>query len=170
MIPSEDTSLYALDNAQLLKLVKKHQWLGISEEVREKARHILHKRGLDEDILRRLGYLNTDPFEKALAYYLAFKQQSRLAFLSYGVFILFIIASYFVDPNWMVSSFLLGLFGLLAAFVTTSMMNQFRFYRLLGKTHSEGSPMMFFFLGMPLYFLMYFRFKQQMEAHLDKLV
>jgi hypothetical protein len=170
MKPPEDTSLYALDNAQLLKLVKKHKWLGITEEVREKAKRILTQRGLDENILRRLGYLGNDPFNEALQYYLAFKRHSRMAFLSYAVFIAFIIASYLVEPNWMISAFLLGLFGLLAGFVTVSMMNQFRFYRLLGKTHSEGSPLVFFFLGMPLYFLMYFRFKQQMEAHLDRLV
>jgi hypothetical protein len=170
MKPPKDTSLYALDNAQLLKLVKRHEWLGITEEVRDKARRILTQRGLDEDILRRLGYLNSDPFDGALQYYLAFKRHSRLAFLSYGVFVTFIIASYLIEPNWMISLFLLSLFGILAGFVMVSLINMFRFYRLLGKTHAEGSPLVFFFLGMPLYFLMYFRYKQQMEVHLDRLV
>ena len=169
MIVPEYSSLYTLDNAQLLNLVRRYRWFGLSDAMRDKARGILEQRGLDEGILRRLGYLNPDPFDKALEHYLDFKRHSRTAFLSYGVFIAFIIASYFVEPNWMVSCFLLGLFGVLAGFVTVSLVAQLRFYRDLGHTYAEGSPVIFFFLGMPLYFLMYFRFRQQMEAHLQRL-
>ena len=169
MKPPPHTSLYALDNAQLLNLVRRYRYFGFSEETRDKARSILEKRGLDEDILRRIGYLNDDPFDEALKYYLSFKRISRIAFLTYGVFILFIIGSYFVQPNWMVSSFLLGLFAGLIAFVVLSLLHQLRFYRVLGKSFTDGSPLVFFFLGMPLYFLMYFRFKSRMEEHLDRL-
>ena len=169
MKPSQHTSLYALDNAQLLNLVRRYQYFGFSEETRDKARRILEKRGLDEDILRRIGYLSEDPFDEALKYYLAFKRHSKVAFLTYGVFIVFVIASYYVEPNWMVSSFLLGVFAGLVGFVVLSLMQQLRFYRVLGKSFADGSPLVFFFLGMPLYFLMYFRFKSRMEEHLDRL-
>lgn len=170
MEPPQLSSLYALDNVQLLKVVRKYQILGYSEELRDKARQILEKRGLDEDILRRLGYLREDPFDEALKYYLAFIRLSRVAFLIYGVLILFIAASYFIEPNWMVSSFLIGVFAGLVAFVVLSLLNQSRFYRVLGKSHSDGSPLVFFFMGMPLYFLMYFRFKSRMQEHLNRLV
>ena len=170
MKPPPHTSLYALDNAQLLNLVRRYQYFGFSEETRDKARRILEKRGLDEDILRRIGYLNEDPFDHALKYYLSFKRLSKVAFLTYGVFVLFIIASYFVEPNWMISSFLLGTFTGLVGFVVLSLISQFRFYRVLGKSFTDGSPLVFFFLGMPLYFLMYFRFKARMEEHLNRLV
>ena len=169
MKPTPHTSLYALDNAQLLNLVRRYKYFGFSEETRDKARRILEKRGLDEDILRRIGYLNEDPFDEALKYYLNFKRLSKVAFLTYGVFILFIIASYFLEPNWMVSSFLLGIFAGLVGFVVLSLVSQLRFYRVLGKSYSDGSPLVFFFLGMPLYFLMYFRFKSRMEEHLNRL-
>ncbi len=169
MKPPQHTSLYALDNAQLLNLVRRYQIFGHSEETRDKAKRILAQRGLDEDILRKLGYLREDPFDEALKHYLSFKQFSRIAFLIYGVFILFIIASFFVEPNWMVSSFLMGVFGSLIAFVVLSLLNQSRFYRALGQTYSDGSPLLFFFLGMPLYFLMYVRFKTRMEEHLSRL-
>jgi len=169
MKPPPHTSLYALDNAQLLNLVRRYRYFGFSEETRDKARRILEKRGLDEDILRRIGYLKEDPFDEALKCYLSFKRLSRIAFLTYGVFMLFIIASYFVEPNWMVSSFLLGLFSGLVGFVVLSLVHQLRFYRVLGKSFTDGSPLVFFFLGMPLYFLMYFRFKSRMEEHLNRL-
>lgn len=169
MKPPAHTSLYALDNAQLLNLVRRYEFFGYSEETRDKARRILQKRGLDEDILRRLGYLNQDPFDEALKYYLTFKRLSRIAFLMYGVFLLFILASYAVEPHWMISSFLLGIFAGLVGFVIGSLINQLRFYRVLGKSYTDGSPLLFFFLGMPLYFLMYFRFKTQMEEHLNRL-
>ena len=169
MKPPAHTSLYALDNAQLLNLVRRYQFFGYSEEMRDKARNILKKRGLDEDILRRLGYLNKDPFDKALKYYLSFKRLSRIAFLIYGVFIIFILASYLVEPNWMISSFLLGTFAGLVGFVVGSLIHQSRFYRALGKSYTDGSPLLFFFLGMPLYFLMYFRYKTRMEEHLNQL-
>ena len=162
--------MYCLDNAQLLSLVKRHRWFGLSEEMRDKARKVLDQRGLDEGILRRLGYLHTDPFDKALQHYMRFKRLSRIAFLSYGVFLAFIVMSYFVEPNWMISSFLLGLFAILIGFICSSLLEQLRFYRALGERYADGSPLTFFFLGMPLYFLMYFRFRQQMEAHLERLV
>ncbi len=170
MKPSPHTSLYALDNSQLLSLVRRYRYFGFSEQTRDKARRILEKRGLDEDILRRIGYLSEDPFDEALKYYLSFKRQSKVAFLTYGIFVGFIIASYFVQPNWMVASFLLGLFAGLVGFVVSSLLSQMRFYRVLGKSYTEGSPLVFFFLGMPLYFLMYFRFKTRMEQHLDRMV
>jgi hypothetical protein len=162
--------LYALDNAQLLNLVRRYRYFGFSEEIRDKARRILEKRGLDEDILRRIGYLNEDPFDEALKYYLSFKRFSKIAFFTYGVFVLFIIASYLIEPNWMVSSFLLGLFGGLVGLVVLSLVHQSRFYRALGKSFTDGSPLVFFFLGLPLYFLMYFRYKSRMEEHLNRLV
>ena len=70
----------------------------------------------------------------------------------------------------MVSSFLLGIFAGLVGFVVGSLMYQSRFYRVFGKSYTDGSPLLFFFLGMPLYFLMYFRYKNQMEEHLNQLV
>ena len=170
MKPPQHTSLYALDNSQLLNLVRRYQFFGFSEETRDKARNILKKRGLDEDILRRLGYLNQDPFDEALKNYLSFKRFSRIAFLIYGIFILVILASYAVEPNWMVSSLLLGIFAGLIGFVVASLFYQVRFYSVLGKSYTDGSPLLFFFLGMPLYFLMYFRYKTRMEEHLNKLI
>ncbi|MEJ2583642.1 MAG: hypothetical protein P8Z38_00920 [Robiginitalea sp.] len=169
MKPPQHTSLYALDNAQLINLVRRHRFFGFSVETRDKARRILEKRGLDEDILRRIGYLKEDRFDEALKYYLSFKRLSRIAFLLYGVFLLFIITSYFVEPNWIVSSLLLGIFTGLVGVVVLSLINQLRFYRVLGKSFTDGSPLVFFFLGMPLYFLMYFRFKARMEEHLNRL-
>lgn len=166
----ESSNFYALDNAQLLKLVRRHRWYGLSEELRDKARDILEQRGLDEGILRRLGYLQKDPFDLALRHYLGFKQQSRIAFLTYGLFIAFVAASFLMEPNWMISCFLLGMFCILLGFVISSLREQLRFYRALDKPYADGSPLIFFFLGMPLYFLMYYRFRQQMEAQLERLV
>jgi hypothetical protein len=166
----ESSNLYALDNAQLLNLVRRQRWYGLSQEMTDKARGILEQRGLDEGILRRLGYLKKDPFDLALRHYLGFKKHSRIAFLSYGVFIAFVAASFFLEPNWMISCFLLGLFAVLLGFVISSLREQLRFYQALGQPYADGSPLIFFFLGMPLYFLMYYRFRQQMEAHLERLV
>jgi hypothetical protein len=169
MQPPADTNLHALDNAQLLEVVRKYQILGFSEQARDKARDILEKRGLDEHILRRLGYLRQGSFEDALQHYLRFRKHSRHAFVAYGLFVLAIFASYTLEPHWAISSLLLGTFAGLLGFVFLSLVSQAHFYRCLDRSHTEGNPMVFLFLGMPLYFLMYAHYRNQMEKHLQQL-
>ncbi|MCO5725275.1 hypothetical protein [Robiginitalea marina] len=169
MQPPADTNLHALDNAQLLELVRKYQILGYSEQVRDRARDILEKRGLDQQILRRLGYLRQGSFETALKHYLRFRKHSKYAFGAYGVLVLLILTSYTLEPNWVISSLLLGIFAGLLGFIFLSLLSQSHFYRCLDRSHSEGNPMVFLFLGMPLYFLMYAHYRNQMEKHLQQL-
>jgi hypothetical protein len=69
----------------------------------------------------------------------------------------------------LVSTLLILIFATLITFVIASLTQQSRFYQVAGEHTSSGSPLVFFFLGMPLYFLMFFSFKQKMEAHLDRL-
>lgn len=169
MKPPAHINLYSLDNAQLLDIVRKYKLYDYPEAVRDKAERILEKRGLDQGILKRLGYLREDAFEEALKHYLGFKRHSKTAFLIYGVFVAFILLSYLLEPSWMLSLFLLAIFAGLIGFVVLSLTSQTGFYRVLGRTYADGNPLVFFFLGLPLYFLMYFHFKKKMEEQLQQL-
>lgn len=169
MQPPTETNLHALDNAQLLELVRKYQIMGYSRQVRDQAGDILEKRGLDQQILRRLGYLRQGSFETALGHYLRFRKHSRYAFAAYGLFILVTVTAHVLEPHWVISSVLLGSFAGLLGFVFLSLLSQSHFYRCLDRSNAEGNPMVFLFLGMPLYFLMYAHFRNQMEKHLQQL-
>ncbi|MDM9631037.1 hypothetical protein [Robiginitalea aurantiaca] len=163
-------TLDTLDNAQLLSLIKKHKWAGLSKEAMDKIVQILSGRGLDKDVLRRIGYLSADPFNEALKYYLAFKRYSKWVFVCYLVFIGSILTSYLFEPSPVISVGLILIFSSLLTLVMVALFKQSLFYRALGAYHSDGSPLAFFFLGMPLFFLMYFSYKQKMETRLEELV
>lgn len=166
----QTNELNTLDTAQLLALIKRNRWKEASKEPVDKIVQTLSSRGLDKDTIRRISSLDTDPFDEALKHYLAFKWYSKRVFWCYFMFIGSILISYLLEPTPVLSTILILIFTTLIAFVVGSLVQQSRFYRVVGEYQSEGSPLVFFFLGMPLYFLMYFSYRQKMEAHLNKLV
>lgn len=160
-------SLQTMDNAELLSLLKKSRLSRISKEAVDEIVLILSGRGLDSDVLRRIRHLSADPFDEALEHYLGFKRYSKWVFACYLLFIGSILVSYLFEPSPMISLALVLVFCTLVALVMGSLVYQSRFYRAVGEYRSEGSPLVFFFLGMPLYFLMYFSYKQKMESRLQ---
>lgn len=166
----QTNALESMDTAQLMSLIKRTRWTEVSKDTLDSIVKVLSSRGLDKDVLRRISSLNTDPFDEALKYYKAFKWYSIRVFWCYFIFIGGILISYLFEPSPVISAVLILIFTTLIAFVVGSLVQQSRFYRAVGEYQREGSPLVFFFLGMPLYFLMYFSYRQKMEAHLDRLV
>ncbi len=166
----QTASLHSLDNAELLDLLKNISGSEASQGVLEEILKILTNRGVDSDSIQRFRHMDTDPFDEAQKHYLAFKRSSRRVFLCYLTFVSAIIISIVIDPHWIVSTALLLIFGTLISFIIDALVQQTRFYKVVGGARTYRSPLVFFFLGMPLYFLMFLSFQQKMEAQLNKLV
>ncbi len=165
----QTASLHTLDNAELLDLIKNNSGAGVAQGVQDSILQILTNRGVDKDTIQRFRPADSNPFDKAQKHYLAFKRSSRRVFFCYLTFAGALTISFLLDPHWMVSTALLLIFGSLISFVIDTLLQQKRFYKVVGGARSYSTPLVFFFLGMPLYFLMFLSFKQKMEARLEHL-
>ena len=165
----QTVSLHTLGNEELLDLLKNNSWSEASQDIKAKILQILSSRGIDHKSNPRKRESGTDAFDKAKKHYMAFKRSSRRVFLCYLSFIVAITFSFFFETHWMVSTALLLIFGTLISFIIDALVQQTRFYKVVGGARSYRSPLVFFFLGMPLYFLMFLSIDQKMRARLGDL-
>jgi len=165
----QTVSLHTLGNEELLDLLKSNSRLEASQDIKAKILEILSSWGIDHKSNPGNRDSDTDAFDKAQKHYMAFKRSSRRVFFCYLTFIGTIILSFFFETHWMVSTGLLFIFGTLISFISDALVQQTRFYKVVGGARSYNSPLVFFFLGMPLYFLMFLSFDQKMQARLGDL-
>ena len=165
----QTVSLHTLGNEELLDLLKNNSWSEASQDIKAKILQILSSRGIDHKSNPGNRDSDTDAFDKAQKHYMAFKRSSRRVFFCYLTFIVAIILSFFLESHWIVSTGLLLIFGTLISFIIDALVQQTRFYKVVGGARSYRSPLVFFFLGMPLYFLMFLSFDQKMQARLGDL-
>lgn len=165
----QTVSLHTLGNEELLDLLKTNSWSEASQDIKAKILQILRSRGIDHKSNPRNKDSDSHAFDKAQKHYMAFKRSSRRVFFCYLTFVSAIIISFFLDTHWMVSTGLLLIFGTLISLIIDTLRQQTRFYKVVGGARSYRSPLVFFFLGMPLYFLMFLSFDQKMQARLRDL-
>lgn len=165
----QTVSLHTLRNEELLDLLKNNSWSEASQDIRAKILQILTSRGIIHESNPCNSNSGADQFNNAQIHYLAFKRSSRRVFFCYLTFVSAVIISFFFDPHWLVSTGLLLIFGTLISLIIDTLRQQTRFYKVVGGARSYRSPLVFFFLGMPLYFLMFLSFDQKMQARLEDL-
>lgn len=116
---------------------------------------------LEEDI-KSETYLKAEGISKSFAL------NSKIAFAFYGLWLLVNIVMPLIEP----STETLDLVGLLlnvssvlvfVVFLIRSYLDQKRFYTLMGKESKTGEVVLYFLIGMPLYFFMYFFFTSRMK-------
>lgn len=165
----QTVALQTLGNEELLDMLQNNSWSGASEDLKAKILQILSSRGIDHESNPHNRDSGANPFHKAQKHYLAFKRSSRRVFFCYLTFVTAIIISFFFDPHWTLYTALLLIFGTLISLIINALIQQSRFYKVVGGARSYRSPLVFFFLGMPLYFLMFLSFNQKMQARLEDL-
>lgn len=165
----QTVSLHTLGSEELLDLLKNTSWSEASQDIKAKILQILSSRGIDHNSNPGNRDSETDAFDKAQNHYMAFKRSSRRVFFCYLTFIGAVTFSLFLETHWTVSTGLLFIFGTLISFISDALVQQTRFYKVVGGGRSRKRPLVFFFLGMPLYFLMFLNFDQKMRARLGDL-
>lgn len=99
-----------------------------------------------------------------------FRRNTRYAFWAYFAFLSMLLASFMAEPNgYSASMTLLGFIGFLGLLLI-SFYNHSDFYHAVGRAKGSESPLVIFFLGMPLYFLVYLHLEKSMRDELANLL
>lgn len=160
------SQLKRLDNARLIKVVKNYRQYGYDDAFREMALDILAERGITREQLILTGNFSNAPYEYGSLMHRAFRINSRTALVLY----LLLLLTYLLDPLYSGNAALsLGLHLLQPAaaiffffFLVKAFLNQCECYKALGRDYGTEGALLYFFLGIPLYIIMYFYFRRQM--------
>lgn len=155
-----------LTTEKLIDIMKNFKQYGYDQNIRNHTINILKERGIDEEYLKMTGNFENHNYNTATRLFLAFKTNSKIAFTSYLILVLWSVVGRRIDTD----SELLGIilaaaaFGILIIFFVSllkSFLNQSDFYKLTGEDYAYGA-LIYFFIGMPFYIIMYFIFTSQM--------
>lgn len=125
--------------------------------------------------LRRNG---TDPYllpsaglrlKEAIACFLRFRRNTRMALLVYLMFLTFLIGSVMAATGWytllMTAFCFMGFLG----FLLTAFFYQASFYDILGRDRNGGHPLLFLLAGIPLYLWVHYQLERDMRHALSAL-
>jgi hypothetical protein len=166
--------LQRLDNSKLLDVVKNYRQYGYDEDLRMAALKLLEERGIPQSELEITGRLENRTYDDAEYLFNSFKQNSKRAFTCYVIFILMIVlppiatkgaaGGYLLITLAIVALLIAYIFFLIRAFI-----NQNDFYKELGQEYGSEGAIVYLLLGLPLYFIMYFVFRNQMKEKLAEI-
>ena len=173
-MPDKSETLKKLDNAKLIDVVKNYKQYNYDEDIRNMALSILAERGIDEEILRLTGNDKNSTFDSANDILLMYKKNSKLAFTFYALILATKILSSLLgrNSNLMYIVFLaLALFFVICflIFIIRSFFDQNNFYKIIGKEVGSGDQLTYFLVGMPLYIIFYFYYKNQMKEEIREI-
>lgn len=109
---------------------------------------------------------NKSQLKRAVDSLQGFRRTTRWAFWVYLGFLAMLLASFLSEPNGFSASMtLLGFLGFLGLLLL-SFFNHSDFYHAVGRFRGGESPLVIFFLGMPLYYLFYLHLERHMRTEL----
>ncbi len=165
--------LKKLDTNKLIDVVKNYRQYGYDENLRASAFSILEDRGITKEDLQLTGNLENRTYDLADDLYKSFSQNSKIAFILYGILLLTNI----LIPILSRDSDTLGLITLIInigslifyfIFLIKSFLNQNQFYKAIGKDYGTEGVLLYLFIGMPFYIIMYFYFRNQMKEKMQE--
>lgn len=125
----------------------------------------LRRHGTDTHLLPAAGLR----LKEAIACFLRFRRNTRMALFVYLMFLTFLIGSVMAASGWytlLMSAFcFVGFLG----FLLTAFSHQASFYSLLGRTRSGGNPLLFLCIGIPLYLWVHYQLERDMRHALSGL-
>lgn len=164
---SKIAKLQNLDSEKLKDVVKNYKQYGYDEEIRNAALSILSDRGLSEEDLKLSGDLVNANYERASNLFDSFQLYSKVAFSSYLLYLLslFVPALIAIPEEYDQYVSIFSLLCLLVFLITLirSFAFQSSFFKIAGKPDESGI-ILYFLLGLPFYFFMYFYFVSRMRV------
>ena len=125
----------------------------------------LHRSGTDKHLLPAAGLR----LKEAIACFLRFRRNTRMALLVYLMFLVFlfgsVVAAGGLYPVLLSAFCFVGFLG----FLLTAFFHQASFYSLLGRGRAGGSPLLLFFIGIPLYLWVHYQLERDMRHALSGL-
>jgi hypothetical protein len=159
--------LKSFDNSKLIDIVKNYRQYKYDDTLRNTAIDILKSRGIGENDLKLTGNFENRQYTFAGEIAQSYSGNSKIAFLFYGVFLVskILLSLSRRTPEtfgWIFLSITLLSMVLFLIFLVKSFINQKDFYKTIGKDLGTGDQLIYFIVGMPLYILMYFYYRNQM--------
>lgn len=165
--------LKKLDNSKLLDVVKNYRQYGYDLDVRNNAIEILNSRGVSTDFIKFSGNYENEKFNRAEQITDIYSTNSKLAFFFYCIsFVLntFVLS---IDTEALISNLLLILaiimYVFFFVFLFKASANYSEFYKTIGKEKGMGEQIIFFLIGMPVFFVAHLYFIKQMKTDLKGL-
>ena len=164
-------TLEKYDDKKLIDVIKHYRQYNYNIEYRNSALSILNSRGITEQQLKFGGNLTDHKYEESLRLKYSYEENSKLAFILYGLSLVMILPGAILRNNGYPSIgnvlvitgnllSILYLFTLIKSFIDHSNLN-----KLLGKNKASNA-LMYLLLGLPLYFVFYFYQKKKINEDL----
>jgi cell division protein FtsW (lipid II flippase) len=132
---------------------------------------ILESRGIDLDVLKLRGDLINRTYDDAKQEFKSFESFSKVAFVLYGLMLIFRIVTSLAKDNEVLQIAFVILFwiSVVGYFIVLikSFVNQARYYEMIGKKESQLNPFLYFTVGLIIYLVMYFVFRKQMRDEMN---
>ena len=150
-----------LDNPKLIDVVKNYQRYNYPVEFRDEALKTLRQRGIHEDALKISGNLENVKYDEARRIYDKINLYNNLAFATYilSIFVYF-------SGNAGFGILLSAVFLILMLLVYSSRSD---FFKIIKESDRDFSMAIFLFIGIPMYFLVYFLTKRDLKEKLERL-
>ena len=166
--------LESFENEKLIDIVKNYKQYGYDNDLRSIALGVLEKRGITKEQLKLSGNFENHSYETAIGIHKSFNRNSKIAFILYGIFLLtniFVSAFLYKSEKFTTLILILNWTAILLylVFLGKSFFNQNEFYKEVGKKNDSTNILIYIFLGLPLYFLTFFYFRNQMKEELKKI-
>ena len=168
------TRLQNLSDEKLIDVVKNYRQYGYDDNMRTSALSLLENRGITKEQLELTGNYENKTYDYAGRVYNAYNQNSKIAFVLYVIILINNIlipvlsqnsdslSSVIVIVNFLI---LIGYF----VFLIKSFLNQNQFYKAINQDYGTEGGLIYFFLGIPFYFLMFFYFRNQMKEKMKEI-
>lgn len=168
-----DKALFqTFSDARLIEIVKNARQFGYDDNIRSIAIEVLKERDISEEDLQLTGNLTNYKFDTAQDFYRSYNSSSTITFLTYLVLVFMKAITAFHlfgmdQPGTGYSIIYWIIFALYLITLIKSFLDHINFYKSVGKELGTGDQIIFFIIGMPLYFFMYFFYKSRMKEELQ---
>ena len=166
--------LKKLDTDKLIDVVKNYRQYGYDDNLRNIAISLLEDRGVTKEQLELSGNFVNRTYDFAGELHKSFSQNSKIAFILYGIVFLCSILFPLLSINTESLGIALIIIKIAAyllyfVFLIKSFLDQSRFYKAVGKDYGIEGALLYLFFGMPLYVIMYFVFQNQMKEQMKEI-
>ena len=161
--------LEQLTTNQLMDAVKNYRQYGYDDDVRDCAIAILEERGVHKGQLALSGNLRNDAFERATDLYNSFSKNTTIALISYFAVPIVGLLAGLTDSLFLTIIVVLSVFVFFIFFIK-SFLNKWEFDKIVSKYNNEtGSTWVYWFIGVWLFFVLYFYYRGHMKEQIKYL-
>lgn len=168
------TRIQNLSDEKLIDVVKNYRQYGYDGNMRTSALSLLEIRGISKEQLELTGNYENKIYDHAGRLYSAYNRNSKIAFVLYLIILINNILIPVLSQNSDTLSYVLLIANFLIVigyfvFLIKSFSNQSQFYKSINQDYGTEGALMYFLLGIPFYFLMFFYFRNQMKEKMKEI-